>query len=70
MATTDSISTDCASMPLEQHQLDVEVWARQIVRDTKPSKRGVVPCPPFPVLAEPPRPRGRTTTASGETSHD
>jgi hypothetical protein len=73
MATANSIATNCACMRtrrelLEQHQLDVEAWARHIIRDIKPSKRGFVACPPFPVLVEPPR--GRTSSASKEASHD
>jgi hypothetical protein len=58
MANANSILTesavDCGCMMahravLEQHQAAVQEWARHILRECAPSKRGFVPCPAFPV---------------------
>lgn len=34
---------------LQQNEIDVRDWARQIVSSSEPSEAGFVPCPPFPV---------------------
>lgn len=47
--TGDCVCAKTHRALLEQHELAVREWAREMMRLNAPEDGGFVPCPPFPV---------------------